>query len=506
MSQPHYQYRFVLKCETIGPLRVGSGMLSELTDNEPRRTAKGQLMIPGTSVAGALRGAVERLVFSQPGHASATCQVFMAGAIARSADTPCRCEVCRLFGDVIPVEGAAVSRVWAHDVVLPESAAIRIADAVALERSRRVAADARKFDFVEVAQGTAFWIDIRGDDLTDPELKLLGAALALLANGRVSLGGHSSRGAGLVRGTEACIRRRNLRDAEHVVEMAISNELEPGVRAGTEPAWPDLVVASLDQFPGEGCSFPDHVRIVFHLVPDETQGDTYLVNDPVESLLSGYDRAPRGGVAAAELPASSLRGALRSGAERIMRTIAGAKRRVCDPATAPCKKPRVAANEAEPPPESWCCPACQIFGNTDFASRLHVAVERDPGGSTTRAPFDHLAIDRFTGGSRDTLKFDALAARGGEFKVNLTLDRVNDHERPWVIALLGLTLQDLQQGRITVGHGGSKGHGFFRIKHGRLNWEPDFSTVLPKGWDHALDELWKKLGCERPKAESGAAT
>ncbi len=240
----------------------------------------------------------------------------------------------------------------------------------------------------------------------DRELAWLGAALLLLARGQVPLGGHAARGAGRIEGLEGTIRSRDLTDPEHLLAMALADERDACHLKDGDPAWPIPVAGNLGEFPGKSLAFPDRHRVEFLLAPDETQGGTFLVNDPVESLLSGYDRAPRGGLAAAELPATSLRGALRSGAERILRTIAGPSSAsiACDPSGSPCRKPGPASSagrgepRAEPPIESWCCLACQVFGNTDFASRLLIDVRRE-AGTSHRVPFDHLAIDRFTGGS-----------------------------------------------------------------------------------------------------------
>jgi CRISPR/Cas system CSM-associated protein Csm3 (group 7 of RAMP superfamily) len=509
--RPATEYRFVLQCRTTGPLRVGSGMMSELTDAEPRRRADGQLIIPGTSIAGALRGAVERLIF-KPDSTEPKCLLYTQGTIQPNAKEPCKCAVCRLFGNVVPVDDAMASKVWVHDVCLPLDAVVRIVDGVAIDRSRRSAADARKYDYVEIRPGVTFWIDVRAehradiDPLTEKEKEWLGAALCLLATGEIPLGGHAARGAGRLECLAATIRSRDLRDPEQLLAATIRDELDATQldAEADDPVWPGREAARLDEFPGRSLAFGDRISITFRLAPDGRHGETYLVSDPVEALLSGYDRAPRGGPKAAELPAASLRGALRSGAERILRTIADhAKLRpsICDPSSSSCRCPIDPATGRKRQDESWCCLACRVFGNVDLASRLAVSVRMEDVRSRP-APFDHLAIDRFTGGSRDRLKFDAMAALGGSFHVTLTLDRLSKDDTSWMLGLLALMLQDLHQGRITVGHGASKGHGVFRIS----DWGEDWSKLIPGGLDAAVRALWKKLERAFPEAKSGAVS
>ena len=171
----------------------------------------------------------------------------------------------------------------------------------------------------------------------------------------------------------------------------------------------------------------------------------FLISDPLRTAATGYDAASRRLDQKAELPSSSLTGVLRSGAERVVRTL-GAQ--ACDPVNKRCQKVR--------------CLICKLFGNEDFASRLIVRVSAT--GKSREMPFDHVAIDRFTGGASDQKKFDALTVMDGIFSVQLVIDRIEDPSMAnWMIGLLALTLRDLHQGRLWIGKGGSKGNGVFLI-------------------------------------------
>ncbi len=150
-----HEYRFVLPCRLKSPLALGSGQGSSLTDSELRRNSQNKLIIPGTSLAGVLRSAIERI-------SGVDCKIAHR---LESGSMPCDCDVCCLFGNVVPTTVksgdivAAASRVSVHDAELL-NATTRIVDGVAIDRARRSAADARKYDHEEVLPGASFVIEL----------------------------------------------------------------------------------------------------------------------------------------------------------------------------------------------------------------------------------------------------------------------------------------------------------------------------------------------------------
>ena len=81
-------------------VHVGSGEGNELTDSLLRRDTKGNLLIPGTAIAGALRAMLTRLA-PRLGHAPCVALQPPEKRDARKQKC-CDCAVCRLFGDVEP--------------------------------------------------------------------------------------------------------------------------------------------------------------------------------------------------------------------------------------------------------------------------------------------------------------------------------------------------------------------------------------------------------------------
>ena len=87
-------------------LHVGAGQGDAVTDAFVRQDAQGLPVIPGTSLAGALRAMATRLAprLSLDG-TNAQCK-----ALGEYDTQPCGCVVCRLFGDVIPADPSGSAR------------------------------------------------------------------------------------------------------------------------------------------------------------------------------------------------------------------------------------------------------------------------------------------------------------------------------------------------------------------------------------------------------------
>ncbi len=174
------------------------------------------------------------------------------------------------------------------------------------------------------------------------------------------------------------------------------------------------------------------------------------------------------------LPASSFRGALRSQAERILRTIG---LDACNPAF-----------EQENEDNGKCCRkveklddvknlclACMLFGAPGWKSPLEISDFKLKPDEYECTQQEFLAIDRFTGGGMHGAKFNACAIYKpifqGEVKINSKRLKLCGSENcQKLLGLLAFTLRDLIEGDITFGFGASKGYGT--------------CTADIKGWEH----------------------
>lgn len=455
--------RFQVDCVTTTSLRVASGAEGLVSDSGLWRRADGTVVIPGTSIAGAVRTAVEQVT-------AARC-AFQDGPMRHGRNVAaCKCPTCRILGDVRPGQDpeAKASKLVFRDAIVIH-ATVRVVDGLGLDRSRRTGSERRKFDSDEIAPGATVKIEIRGTGLDDVERSLIAKALSLLGRGQIPLGGRTAQGYGRLEARAMTLRWRDCRQREHLVGALIND-------GDSLAAWPECV----DPIPGVLDAVVGSPAITFSVAP--VLDGTFLVGDPAEAFSSGFDLATRRVAGTAELPATSLRGALRSGAERILRTLRADA--ACDP-NDPTKS-------CAGKPAAERCYACRLFGNEQWASWLRVAVTADNTSGHGAMPFDHVAIDRFTGGASDGAKFDVEAARGGTYTVHLELlPRMPPGDRSWVLGLLALTLGDVVDGRIALGYGSARGHGYFQITS-----PPTFPEPPSMAWIRAL---WSALGVTFPE-------
>jgi CRISPR/Cas system CSM-associated protein Csm3 (group 7 of RAMP superfamily) len=78
----------------------------------------------------------------------------------------------------------------------------------------------------------------------------------------------------------------------------------------------------------------------------------------------------------------------------------------------------------------------------------------------------HVAVDRWTGGAADSMLYSALEPFGVQWpplRLTLNLNRIPENERLCAIALLLLTLRDLSEGRIPLGYGVNRGMGAIEV-------------------------------------------
>jgi len=192
------------------------------------------------------------------------------------------------------------------------------------------------------------------------------------------------------------------------------------------------------------------------------------------------------------LPGSSLKGVLRSHAERIARSLNPTA--ACDPfgqkddplgrSCSQCfdkinderkKAGKQGLNSIESYHHS--CLICKLFGSTWFVGRLATAdayAVDDPPIPSRR---DGVGIDRFSGGSSHGAKFELEVITTGAFATTLHLRNFE----LWQLGLLGFVLQDLKDGLIRIGSGKSRGLG-------KIHGEARSVTVHYLGRDEHLQQ------------------
>lgn len=99
------------------------------------------------------------------------------------------------------------------------------------------------------------------------------------------------------------------------------------------------------------------------------------------------------------------------------------------------------------------CKACQLFGATTHAGLLRI--EDSAPGTYERGRRSHVAIDRLTGGVGEGPFVEELVLAGQGLAVELSITNF----ALWQIGLVGLALQEIDRGYAAIGGGTRKGHG-----------------------------------------------
>lgn len=195
-------------------LHVGSGWSDPRTDATVVKDLNNRPFIPGSSLKGALRSAVEQLVGSIP--SVSCCQLSTAsGTRCISTDQSWLqeynelresapeeklieylegkvCDTCLLFGSP-----ALASKLIVSDLpMVTGDNTTEIRHGVGIDRDTETAREGVKFDFETVPSQRSFALELILDDPSDIDLGLLAAGLREMELGMIPVGGNSSRGVG----------------------------------------------------------------------------------------------------------------------------------------------------------------------------------------------------------------------------------------------------------------------------------------------------------------------
>ena len=498
------RYELTVHLVTDAPLH--SGGIDEVVDRrrdpEDRTTVarrfardgRGRPVLTGRSVKGALRAACQRFLEEHGGAVGPTERELRQlwgddGTRGAGSAAPLRASAITVHTVELPTEGYegdeehkvmlptrmgnAIDRYWgsAGDTALFEHEYLPRGKELALT----ITAEAGLPDGVEVPQG-----DVAPPGPEQVE-KLFALIIGLIKDGRVAFGGRQNAGWGRVA----------LSDSKKAWTLT---KAEPGSRAGLEEWLSGAGGRSVDVAPVD-CGGSGRMRI--EITWDSPTG--ILVAEPqkdgpgegadagaADGSPEGADseetkpaRPLRAGPEESDpivLPGSSVRGALRTRATRIARTILLAKK---DPSTgADWSGTGVHEQLAQDPSL-----VRDLFGSTTHRGALTVldtlAAEDGPSRKVT-----HNAGDRWTGGVADGLLYseEVYDSTWNSIVVELDLDRLLTNARAGLgepggqensqgedrsraaFCLLGLVLAELAAGTLPLGSRGTRGMGQVEVK------------------------------------------
>ncbi|MGH8899550.1 MAG: RAMP superfamily CRISPR-associated protein [Egibacteraceae bacterium] len=388
--------------------------------NVIRDRVGGGPLLPGTSLAGALRG---HLCDRLGGYASA------------EADP-----IGTLFGARRADDGGSQSPLVVFDSLgrLP-TAGTEIRDGVSIDHDTGTAAKGKKFDLEVLPAGTQFpaRLELLIDDGVDEHelVSLLLAALQGLADREIALGARRSRGLGRLEARAWRAHRYDLSSADGWLAWLCADPAAPipaDVTRHEDPApacdtaWPTL----------RRRSTPDQRERVTVVARLEVQGGL-LVRSPADSAdAPDVAHLRSGGVSV--LPGTSLAGVLRARALRILDLLGADGRRddLIDGLFGWAPQGRAEAG-------GW-------------SSRLRIAESVIDGGDPVRQT--RIRVDRATQGVARGALFEEEPQIGGQVVVQLELRSPQRGET----GLLLLLLKDLLDGDLPVGGSAAVGRGVVR--------------------------------------------
>lgn len=474
---------------TASPLHIGDGTITQRDDlvekdadgNEKRKIDisavatdySGHPYIPGKTIKGNLRS----WIYANVTRGNVSLDIFNAVFGSEDADDE------NAVGGKAEFQDAFAVGPFPQESPVPYWKPERLTGvhtSVAIDRRTRTAMPKKLFYKEFVPPEITFAVTITGQDLKHEELYLLLAALDGFNSHAdpVALGSDTGDGQGHF--------TWELRDISRITKKDVSTWLEKEDKGvGYAALIPlsktelnEITTAAVQAYP---LASAPSVTLSFAIHFD----GPFLVNDPSQTKKekgsieseSLPDHAPlldyKGRVA---LPPSSLRGAVRSQAERIVRTLSpGAACHSVE--TQRACKPIYDARDVDK-----LCLTCQVFGAAGWRTPVEfhdIWLVED----SNAVPFhqEFLAIDRFTGGGAKSLKFNAAAFYRPIItgKMNVDLERVG----PWSLGLLALTLRDMIEGDVPLGFGAAKGYGDCKLRITGLqvhstNDSPEFGKIL----------------------------
>lgn len=222
------RYVFEGSLQLLSPLRLSSGRASDETDAPLMRDRSDRVYIPGSSLRGALRSEVERVLSGAEGTGLRGCVLFSADGEEGACLTASRekqrqladceerarrpeakpderrepaaflerelCDVCKLFGSP-----HYASRLAIEDVLPQEEAKVEttVRDGVGIDRDTGRAREGIKFNYEVLETGPKLRLRMQAENVTDTDRRLLGLVFALLRQG-LFIGGKRSAGLGKV--------------------------------------------------------------------------------------------------------------------------------------------------------------------------------------------------------------------------------------------------------------------------------------------------------------------
>jgi CRISPR/Cas system CSM-associated protein Csm3 (group 7 of RAMP superfamily) len=455
--------------ELTAPAHFGGGVESDLADMALLRdAADGGLLLPGTSIAGALRSYLRAY---EQGHRGEERQ---SGGLAELL----------LGGQKGDPDGEQSPLLIADS--LAEPTPIEVRDGVAIDSRTRTARDQKKFNLELVPAGTRFPLELElllpDDEGEAARLRTaLSLALGALQHGEITVGARGSRGYGACRAHGWSLTTYDLDNTDHLLAYLVADRCaQEDDPKHTEWQRYAVVTTKRDDdivaLPGTAVPAADQRKTVT-LTTRFTLASPLLIRSDLpeyagEAPDATHLRRPNGTGREPVLPGTSVAGALRARAVRIANTLGA---------------PNLDAIEGLFGPEQ----GREVGKRPLKASRLRVS-EQAISDSNSLVQ-SRVSIDRFTGGALDTALFSEAPLIKGDVELTITIHDPEDAE----LGLLMLLLKDLWTGDLPLGGTSSIGRGRLQGIGADLSFSPEALPAALKPAADSTPQLEWPIGAEK---------
>jgi len=477
------------------PLHIGGVHNDPTVDLTLAVNGAGDYYIPGTSLAGALRGWMEELAVDQN-------------------------IITKIWGPRFGQKGQSqsdeshASWVIVDDAEIQGTVQAELRDGVGIDRIYGSAAEHIKFDRAILPKGSQLELSVTLERVTESQTLLKAAEwdvcreawaglLHALHAGELSLGAAKTRGLGTVTLENLKVKEQRLDSPAGILALLRKVKTPSSVfNVDTTALKQQRLTISIDWEP-----------ISPLMVKAEPEG----IAVDMLPLVSSIDVNQLAFV----LPGSSIKGALRTQAERIVRTVrnleisksADSKQAFLQQLEIPLinelfgKAAKIEQGQQQGRISALAIADC--YANHSIATEQWEQVQTAQESSEllqalrkaeltgTQQAF-HVAIDRWTGGAADGFLYSTLEPMGVKWhpmKLMLNLHRLeNEDQQKQCVALLLFVLRDLVQGRIPLGYGVNRGMGEIAIHSikieglSSLNPNTEDSVTLANGDLAALNQ------------------
>jgi CRISPR/Cas system CSM-associated protein Csm3 (group 7 of RAMP superfamily) len=408
---------------------------SDYSDQTFATDAEGRLVLQGSTIAGALRSALNDR---------------MAGYREQEIAA-----AYKLFGCLKPPKDINVqereSTVIVFDATAQSKAHASLRDHVRIAPGTGLAAEGKKYDHEVSLPGDIFAIrvDLLVPDRNEEEclLTALVTALEALEQGEIRFGARKSRGLGRCAVSKFRARRYDLMRAEGWEAYALSDYLDPLNDVPEANSFATSVRNALATASSEATAENSSDALLTLYAPLEEDArrqlclccacqvkGTLLIRTPgdVADVVHLTEQGKQ------LLSGTSLAGAVRSYALRVLNTL-GIPQSTVDLETLFGPSPETLENP--------------VSGKKPEASRVYVSEGEIVGNSVFRQT--RVKIDRLTGGTIDGALFQEEPSACGEVQFEIAARRPSDAE----VGLLLLVARDLAAGLLPIGGGAAVGRG-----------------------------------------------